>query len=80
MTAPPPQVVEEVRVMLCDDSATARANFIVYRHRRHETARVFAGYYVYKLRRIDGALKIAERRAVLDAEELGPMGAVSFIL
>lgn len=25
MTAPPPQVVEEVRVMLCDDSATARA-------------------------------------------------------
>ena len=41
---------------------------------------MFAGYYVYKLRRVGSDLKIAERRAVLDAEELGPMGAVSFIL
>ncbi len=33
-----------------------------------------------KLRRVGGALKFAERRAVLDAEELGALGAVSFIL
>ena len=42
--------------------------------------RVFTGEYRYLLRRVDGALKIAERRAVLDAEELGHMGAVSFLL
>jgi p-cumate 2,3-dioxygenase subunit beta len=56
------------------------ANFIVYRNRRGEPPRVFAGYYRHKLRRVGGALKIAERRAVLDAEELGALGAVSFIL
>lgn len=62
------------------ETATAHANFIVYRHRRHESPRVFSGYYRYKLRRVAGGLKIAERRAVLDAEELGSLGGVSFIL
>ena len=56
------------------------ANFIVYRNRRGEPARVFVGYYSHKLRRVDGVLKFAERRAVLDAEELGVLGSVSFIL
>jgi hypothetical protein len=32
------------------------------------------------LRRVGSALKIAERRAILDAHELGAMGSVSFIL
>jgi p-cumate 2,3-dioxygenase beta subunit len=41
---------------------------------------VFVGHYRYKLKRHGGRLKIAERRAILDAEELGPLGAVSFIL
>ncbi len=58
----------------------ATANFIVYRNRRSEPPRVFVGYYLHKLRRVGGALKFAERRAVLDAEELGALGAVSFIL
>ena len=58
----------------------AAANFIVHRFRRGEDTRVFVGQYRYKLRREDGALKIAERRAILDAEELGSLGAVSFIL
>ena len=62
------------------DSVTATANFLVYRHRRHEPPRVFAGYYRYRLRRVGTELKIAVRRAVLDAEELGSLGAVSFIL
>jgi p-cumate 2,3-dioxygenase beta subunit len=60
--------------------ALASANFIIYRHRRSEPPRVFVGHYRYKLRRVDEALKIAERRAILDAEELGTLGAVSFIL
>lgn len=73
--------ISNVRI-LEDDDATAlvAANFIVHRFRRGETPRIFVGQYRYRLRREDGVLKIAERRAILDAEELGPLGAVSFIL
>lgn len=75
------RLISNVRVKdVNGDNAKATANFIVYRHRRNEPPRVFAGHYVYKLRRVGSELKIAERRAVLDAEELGSMGAVSFIL
>ena len=75
------RLVSNVRISDVDgDSAIATANFLVYRHRRHEAPRVFAGYYRYRLRRVGSELKIAVRRAVLDAEELGPLGAVSFIL
>lgn len=42
--------------------------------------RVFSGEYRYRLRLTAAGMKILERRAVLDAEELGPMGSVSFIL
>ena len=62
------------------DSVEATANFIVHRFRRGEDVRVFVGQYRYRLRRENGALKIAERRVILDAEELGTLGAVSFIL
>ena len=58
----------------------AAANFIVHRFRRDQDMRVFVGEYRYKLRREGGMLKIAERRVVLDAEELGGLGSVSFIL
>ena len=56
------------------------ANFVVYRYRRGEPARVFVGHYRHRLRRVGGALKFLERRAILDAEELGALGSVSFIL
>jgi p-cumate 2,3-dioxygenase beta subunit len=56
------------------------ANFVVFRHRRGEPGREFIGSYRHKLRRVGGALRIAERRAILDAEELGALGSVSFIL
>ena len=58
----------------------ARANFIVYRYRRGSDMRIFTGEYRYTLRQHADGLKIVERRAVLDAQELGPMGSVSFIL
>jgi p-cumate 2,3-dioxygenase beta subunit len=75
------RMISNVRVKDIDgDRATATANFIVYRHRRHETPRIFTGRYVYRLKRVGTDIKIAERRAVLDAEELGSMSAVSFIL
>ena len=63
-----------------DGACEARANFIIHRFRRGEDVRVFVGEYRYRLRREGAAWKIAERRAILDAEELGSLGAVSFIL
>lgn len=75
------RLISNIRIKDVDgDTATATANFIVYRHRRNEPPRVFSGCYRYKLRRVGSELKIAERRAVMDAEELGPLGGVSFIL
>jgi p-cumate 2,3-dioxygenase beta subunit len=73
--------ISNVRVGRADGGDTpVAANFVVYRHRRGEPAREFIGSYRHKLRRVGGALKIAERRAILDAEELGALGSVSFIL
>lgn len=63
-----------------DDTVLATANFVVHRFRRGGAHQEFVGRYRYRLRRIGGVLKIAERRAVLDAEELGALGSVSFIL
>ena len=62
------------------DLICAAANFIVHRFRYNDLDRVFVGHYRYKLKRQGGRLKIAERRAILDAQELGQLGSVSFIL
>lgn len=62
------------------ETISVAANFAIYRYRRNEPAREFVGRYRYKLRHSNGALKIAERRAILDAEELGVLGSVSFLL
>jgi p-cumate 2,3-dioxygenase subunit beta len=56
------------------------ANFAVYRMRRGGNESVYVGRYRYVLRRVGGALRIAYREAILDSEELGRLGAVSFIL
>lgn len=58
----------------------ATANFVVYRFRRNAATREYVGRYVYRLKRNGAGLAIASRRAVLDSEELGPLGSVSFIL
>ena len=60
--------------------ADVEANFAVHRFRRGDDVRVFVGQYRYTLRRVAGALRIAARAAILDAHELGRLGAVSFIL
>ena len=62
------------------DVVPVSANFVIYRYRRGEPPRVFVGHYRHRLKRVGGALKIYERRAVLDAEELGALGSVSFLL
>jgi p-cumate 2,3-dioxygenase subunit beta len=75
------RLITNVRITGAEgDTVAAAANFAVYRYRRGEPVREFVGRYRYRLRRTGGLLKIAERRAILDAHELGSMGSVSFIL
>jgi p-cumate 2,3-dioxygenase beta subunit len=63
------------------DLILVSANFAIFRHRRNEAApRQFIGRYRHKLKQTSAGLRIQERRAILDAEELGAMGAVSFLL
>lgn len=61
-------------------TVVVHANFVVHRFRRGGQASRFVGRYRYELRESAGALKIALREAILDSEELGDLGAVSFIL
>src|SRR5258705_441069 len=56
------------------------ANFTVHRFRRGEQVSQFVGRYRYTLRMVDGKIRIALREAILDSQELGSLGAVSFIL
>ena len=75
------RLITNVRITSVEgDMVSAAANFAIYRYRRNEPPREFIGRYRYKLRRTDAGLKIAERWAILDAEELGALGAVSFLL
>jgi p-cumate 2,3-dioxygenase subunit beta len=75
------RLIGNVRITGVDgDVISASANFVIHRYRHNDLMRVFVGQYRYKLKRQAGRLKIAERRAVLDAEELGLLGSVSFIL
>jgi len=75
------RMISNVRITGVDgDTISVAANFAIFRHRRNEPPREFVGRYRHKLKRTDNGLKIAERRAILDAEELGQLGAVSFLL
>ena len=56
------------------------ANFTVHRFRRGEQVSQFVGLYRYRLRETPQGPRIVLREAILDAEELGGLGAVSFIL
>ena len=75
------RMVSNVRIVeSAGDELVAEANFIVYRFRRDERIGEYVGRYRYRLRATEEGLRIAERRAVLDCEELGALGSVSFIL
>ena len=74
------RMIANVRARTAPGGVEARANFVVYRHRRDGDMRVFTGEYRYFLERTTKGLRIRERRAVLDGHELGQMGSVSFIL
>ena len=75
------RMISNVRITGRDgDTLNVAANFVVYRFRRDERIGEYVGRYAYVPRVEDAALRIAERRAVLDSEELGRLGSVSFIL
>ncbi len=75
------RMISNVRITGRDgDTLNVAANFVVYRFRRDERIGEYVGRYAYVLRVEDAGLRIAERRAVLDSEELGRLGSVSFIL
>jgi len=61
------------------EEIVVQASFLVYRIRSGQVDPLI-GSYVYTLRRLDGALKIAARKAVLDLEALRPHGTLSIIL
>jgi p-cumate 2,3-dioxygenase subunit beta len=61
---------ERVKVTAC---------FCVYRV-RHQEVGTYMGQYHYELARIDGSLRIVEKRASLDLDVLMPQGALAFIL
>jgi p-cumate 2,3-dioxygenase beta subunit len=75
------RIVGNVRITARTDSEISiEANFVVVRHRRNADIRTFVGQYRHVLRVTPEGLRIAQRKAVLDAHELGDMGLVSFIL
>jgi p-cumate 2,3-dioxygenase beta subunit len=61
------------------DEISATASCLVYRFRSGQ-GDPYVGRYEYKLKRVDGNLKISYRKAVLDLEALSWHGAVSIIL
>jgi p-cumate 2,3-dioxygenase beta subunit len=75
------RLISNVRIVGTEgDLVTVAANFICNRYRRYERVREYVGAYRYVLKRQGADLRIKERRVIIDAHELGSLGAVSFIL
>lgn len=75
------RLITNVRILeRGENDVTVAANFSVHRFRRGGKGGEYVGRYIYRLRIAEDGFRIAERRAILDAEELGGLGAVSFIL
>jgi p-cumate 2,3-dioxygenase beta subunit len=75
------RIVGNVRILSAEgDALEVAANFIVHRFRRDERVGAYVGRYFYRLMVTTDGLRIASRKAVLDSEELGGLGSVSFIL
>jgi p-cumate 2,3-dioxygenase beta subunit len=74
------RMISNVRVLGAEgENFLVTANFAVHRM-RYESVDTYIGRYDLKLVRAGGALKIRERRAILDNEALRPHGKISFIL
>jgi p-cumate 2,3-dioxygenase beta subunit len=71
--------ITNVRIKEAVQEIIVNASFLVYRIRSGQVDPLI-GSYTYTLRRVDGELKIAARKAVLDLEALRPHGTLSIIL
>lgn len=75
------RMIHNVRITETNgETLKVSANFVIYRFRRGERVREYVGRYEYRMVANGDGLKIAERRAILDSEELGSLGSVSLIL
>ncbi len=73
-------LITNVRVTeVMDEEIHVTASFLVYRIRSGHVDPL-VGRYEYTLRRVEGILKVAYRKAVLDLEALRPHGTISIIL
>jgi p-cumate 2,3-dioxygenase beta subunit len=74
-------LVTNVRLLGVDEDGNLRvsANFLVWRF-RNEDKDHYVGQYDYRLKLIDGELKIQSKQAHLSHETLRPAGAISIIL
>ena len=74
------RLISNVRIQeVAGETIRVTANFAVYRM-RFEHIDTYIGRYEYTLVWRNGALKIQQRRAILDLEALRPHGKVSIIL
>jgi p-cumate 2,3-dioxygenase beta subunit len=74
------RLISNVRIReVAGETIRVTANFAVYRM-RFEQVDTYIGRYEYTLVWHNGALKIRQRRAILDLEALRPHGKVSIIL
>ena len=75
------RMISNVRIVGVEgDLVTVAANFVCYRYRRYERIREYVGAYRFVLKRTGDSFRIKERRVLIDANELGNLGSVSFIL
>ena len=73
-------LVSNFRVRAAAEGETGvRANFAVFRT-KDETTTIYMGEYHYRLTREDGAIKILQKRCVLDVNSLRDQGRLTIIL
>ncbi len=74
------RLITNVRITrVVGDEIFVSTSFLVYRVRSGHVDPLI-GSYEYTLRRVDGSLKVAFRKAMLDLEALRPHGTISIIL
>lgn len=72
--------ITNVRILECSESELlVRSVFVTYRSKVDLTDTYF-GHHLYRLRIVDGQLRIASKRSILDMSSLRPQGRVSIIV
>ncbi len=72
-------LVSNVRAVELGGTIEATASFAVWRSKDGNTD-IFVGHYAYRLVEIEGALRIAEKKCVLDMDALRPHARISILL